>query len=217
MHEKPFLYQMVTRDFLIFEKPRLSLTRFTPSRMKFRLYAILIAASGALFAACDNGAYDAHPKFDGSNFQNPINPSLTAAKGTIKMRIDGQFYTFYNSRFSVQDSFLQVISIDTTIGEPRRIVEFAIRPYKGVRTYPLTDSNGTFYYAAAAYATLFGNDTTIYNTRWPAKKGEGEVKVELSNANEVKGTFKFTAYRERPADQSEKVVMTDGSFWATPQ
>jgi hypothetical protein len=42
------------------------------------------------------------------------------------------------------------------------------------------------------------------------------VKVELSNAGEVKGTFSFTAYRERPADMDEKVVISEGTFWAVP-
>jgi hypothetical protein len=41
--------------------------------------------------------------------------------------------------------------------------------------------------------------------------------VELSNAGEVKGTFNFTAFRMKPASVDEKVVMSDGSFWATPE
>lgn len=185
--------------------------------MKIRLLALAFAASGIYFASCNNGAYDARPTVDGSGVQNPINPSLTAAKGTLKVRIDGQFYTFYTSRFSLQDSFMSITSVDTTIGEPKRIVEIALQPYRGVRAYPLIDTGGFVYHAAAAYAFLFGNDTTLFNTRWPAKRGEGEVKVELSNAGEVKGTFSFTAYRERPASADEKVVMSDGSFWATPE
>lgn len=188
--------------------------------MKSRIYATLLLASGALFAACNNGAYDASPKGDGSNFQNPLNPSLTAAKGTMKLRIGGDFYpyrTFYTTRFSLQDSFMSITGFDTTIGEPGRIVQLAIQHYKGVRTYPLIDTGGFVYYAAAAYAVIDSRDTSVYNTSWAAKKGSGEVKVELSNAGEVKGTFNFTAYRERPADQNEKVEISEGSFWAVPE
>ena len=187
--------------------------------MKFRLYAAILGLSAAFFAACDNGNYDAQPSVDGSQVQNPINPSLPAAKGNLKVRVNGQFYTFGISRFSLQDSFMQVTSIDTTLapGDPLRIIELAIRPYKGARTYPLNDTNGVVYFAAAAYAELYGNDTTLYNTRWDAKKGSGEVKVDMSSAGEVKGSFNFTAFREKPASVDDKVVITDGTFWATPE
>lgn len=186
--------------------------------MKFRLYASLLGLSAAAFAACNNGDYDARPSVDASSVQNPINPSLTAGKGTLKVRINGdQFRTFYVSRFSVEDSFLTVLSVDTTEGVPLRLIEFAIQPYKGMRSYPLVDTGGFVYFGAAAYAELYGNDTTLFNTRWPAKKGFGEVKLDLSNAGEIKGTFNFTAFREKPASADEKAVLTDGSFWATPE
>ncbi len=188
--------------------------------MKIRLLGLAFAAFGFYFASCNNGAYDAQPAVDGSSIQNPINPTLTAAKGTMKARIDGQFYTFDTARFSLQDSVLLVGGVYAVPGETTRFIQFAVRPYKGVRTYTLLDTGGTAYYAGAAYATIYGTDTAgynLYNTAWAAKRGEGEVKVELSNAGEIKGTFKFTAFRERPASADAKVVISDGSFWVTPE
>ena len=187
--------------------------------MKFRLYATLIGLTAAAFAACNNGAYDAQPSVDGSQIQNPINPDLPAAKGTMKVRLDGgQFFTFDSCRFERVDSTLTIGAVKFFVGENTRQLILVIPKYKGIMDYPITtDTLGN----AGYYATLWGMDVntlTAWATSSPVNPLTGQIKVELSTPGEVKGSFSFTASKYYPEyDVNNKVVLTEGTFWATPQ
>jgi len=194
--------------------------------MKKFLLPALILVAGA-FAACNNGPYDATPDTDLSGIQNPINPDLTAAKGTFKARINGgQFVTFDSARFQLFNDSNYFMSAGRASLNPVSFQGIFLRLNAKLRaaTFPIVDTlapGTTFPNVSGGYATQQSfTDTTglqIWDTDFDRKMGTGEIKVDFFNADEIKGTFRFTAYRYYPEDTGSRVNVTEGSFWVTKQ
>lgn len=194
-------------------------------KQRFSILFLATAVAG-IFASCNNGNYDANPDFNAGEIQNPVNPALPAAKGTLKVRVNGQLKTFpfaYFTNNTVNNETVRGV-IGSLVGSDSVVetIVFYVGPYKGIKTYPVTDTTFTF----GQYQRFRMSDTTLLDdfvsdtstVAGEPRYAPGEVKVEASSADDVRGTFRFSLYKRFPErSKTETVELTDGTFFVGKQ
>ena len=187
--------------------------------MKKILFTFLFAACAAMgLSSCMNGDYDANPLNANSNANPLLNTGSggsgggsnagIAAKNEIRCLLNGSAIVLSDAKW--QDLIIRLFNgSKPTANNGSDVVAFGLAGYTGAGTY--TFGEGMFstgrYSITDFFATPIMKD---YTTNAPG--GGGELIVTSDTNDEMKGTFSFVAFY-----QSDKVTVTNGSFYVTKQ